>query len=386
MKAMNYMNKPAPTRLGIVGIGTLTLRAVLPHLTQADIADRVRVTALCDPVIARAEAAARDFDVDHAYPTLDAMLAADTVDAVTIVSPIGLHFDHCRAALEAGKHVHVNKTMTTTVAEADALIALAARKNLRIVASPGEILRPQIAAARRLIREGTIGQLSWATCGASFGNYHENEQERLSGATAIDPTWYFRWPGGGPMYDMTAYALHQLTSILGPAKRVAAMSGISVPFRTWQGREVPTEVDDNTLLLLDFGGARFALALGTAAGRTNPQFAAATFYGTKGVLDGILLNDQPIAFDGRDQTLDGPITDWEAQMRTLPHVTGPHRDIPESHVFEDVMQLVRWVREGIPSLATAEHARHVIEIIEAGYAAARDGQSRDLRTTFDLPD
>ena len=386
MKAMNDMNKLAPLRLGIVGVGTLTLRAVLPHLTQADIADRVRVTALCDPVIARAEEAARNFGVDHAYPTLDAMLAADDVDAVTIVSPIGLHFDHCRAALEAGKHVHVNKTMTTTVAEADALIELAAKRNLRIVASPGEILRPQITAARRLIREGAIGQVSWVTCGASFGNYHENEAERLSGTTAIDPTWYFRWPGGGPMYDMTSYSLHQLTAILGPALRVTGMSGVAVPSRTWLGREVPTEVDDNTLLLLDFGGARFALAIGTAAGRTNAQFGASTFYGTKGVLDGVLLNDAPFEFEGRDQTLGAPITDWEAQMRTLPHVTGPHRDIVESHVFEDVMQMVRWVREGIPSLATAEHARHVIEIIEAGYAAARGGRAVDLKTTFELPD
>lgn len=386
MKEMNDMNKSAALRLGIVGIGTLTLRAVLPHLTQADIADRVQVTGLCDPVIARAEAAASTFDVDHAYPTLEAMLASDTVDAVTIVSPIGLHFEHCRKALEAGKHVHVNKTMTTTVAEADALIALAAKNKLRIVASPGEILRPQITAARRLIREGAIGHLSWVTCGASFGNYHENEAERLSGTTAIDPTWYFRWPGGGPMYDMTSYSLHQLTAILGPALRVTAMSGVTVPSRTWLEREVPTEVDDNTLLLLDFGGARFALATGTAAGRTNPQFAASTFYGTKGVLDGVLLNNTPIEFEGREQTLGAPITDWEAQMRTLPHVTGPHRDIPESHVFEDVMQMVRWVRDGIPSLATAELARHVIEIIEAGYASARNGHAIDLRTTFDLPD
>ena len=62
---------------------------------------------------------------------------------MTIVSPIGLHYEHCRLALEAGKHVHVNKTMTTTVAEAD---ALAADRDLRIVASPGEILRPQVTA------------------------------------------------------------------------------------------------------------------------------------------------------------------------------------------------------------------------------------------------
>jgi len=367
-------------------VGTLTLRAVLPHLTQGDVADRVVVTAVCDPVIDRAQEAARRFGVPAAHASLDAMLAAGGIDAVTVVSPIGLHFEHCRAALRAGLHVHVNKTMTTTVAEADALIALAAERDLRIVASPGEILRPQVTAARRLLRSGAIGAVSWAECGAAFGDYHESEPERTQGATAIDPTWYFRKPGGGPMYDMTSYSLHQLTAILGPARRVTAMSGVRVPSRTWQGRAVATEADDNTLMLLDFGDATFAMAYGTAAGRMNPQFGASTFHGTRGTLDGILLNGEPIDFEGREETLGGPISDWEAQMRTLPHVTGPHRAIPESHIFEDVMQLVRWVREGVPSLATAEHARHVIEIIEAGYASAREGRTMDLKTAFEMPE
>ena len=72
-------------------------------------------------------------------------------------------------------------------------------------------------------------------------------------------------------------------------------------------------------------------------------------------------------------------------MRVLPHVVGPHRDIPEAHVFEDIMQLVGLVRDGTPTPVTPEHARHVIEIIEAGYRAAETGQTQDLRTTFDLP-
>lgn len=382
---MNGNLDKSPLRIGIVGVGTLTLRAVLPHLTQKDIGDRVVVTALCDPVIARARDAGTKFSVPNVYADLDAMLADDQIDAVTIVSPIGLHFAHCHAALSAGKHVHVNKTMTTTVAEADALIALAGEKGLKIVASPGEILRPQITAARRLLRSGGIGTISWATCGAAFGEYHEKEPERVSGGTKIDPTWYFRSPGGGPMYDVTSYALHQLTSILGAARRVTAMSGVRVPTREWEGRSISTDADDNTLLLLDFGNALFAMVSGTAAGRGNPQFGASTFFGTKGVLDGVLLNDAPLEFEGREKTLDGPVSDWEAQMRTLPHVVGPHRDIVEAHVFEDVMQLVRWVREGIPSLSTAEHARHVIEIIEAGYTSAREGRAIELVTSFDLP-
>jgi predicted dehydrogenase len=372
----------APLRLGIVGTGVLTLRALLPHLTQTDIADRVRVTALADPALDRAREAAARYGIPGVHASLEAMLEADGVDAVTIVSPIGLHHAHAKAALRAGKHVHLNKTMTTTVAEADELIALARDRDLRIVASPGEGLRPQVQAIRQLLHSGAIGTVAFGTCGVAFGDYHETEAERTSGAAPIDPSWYFRRPGGGPMYDMGSYALHQLTSILGPARRVTAMSGIRIPDRHFGGRTMATEMDDNTGLLIDFGNALFVFAYAAAAGAINPQFGATTFHGTGGTLDGILLNGEPIDFPGREDTLAAPVSDWEVQCRTLPHVTGPHRAIPESHVFEDVMQLVRWVREGIPSRATAEQARHVVEIIEAGYRAAETGQTQTLHTTF----
>ena len=69
-------------------------------------------------------------------------------------------------------------------------------------------------------------------------------------------------------------------------------------------------------------------------------------------------------------------------MRVLDHVTGVHTTIPESHVYEDIMQLVRWIREGVPSLATAEHARHVVDIIDSAYRSARTGQVQELTTSF----
>jgi predicted dehydrogenase len=72
-------------------------------------------------------------------------------------------------------------------------------------------------------------------------------------------------------------------------------------------------------------------------------------------------------------------------MRVLPHVVGPHTEIPESHVFEDIMQLVDWVRDGKPSPVTASHARHVIDIIESAYRSAETGSAEPLRTSFDWP-
>jgi len=109
-------------RLGVVGAGAIAQRGILPHLSQPDVQDRIILQAVCDPVEGRAAAAAAKFGVRHAFTGYDDLLAHGDVDAVTIASPIGLHYQQGRQALEAGKHIHFNKTMTTTAAEATDLI------------------------------------------------------------------------------------------------------------------------------------------------------------------------------------------------------------------------------------------------------------------------
>jgi predicted dehydrogenase len=373
-----------PLRIGVIGVGALALRGILPHLSHDDVKDRVAVAALCDPALERAEVAAAQYGVPGAFASVEQMLADADIDAVTVASPIGLHFQHCCAALEAGKHVHVNKTMTTTVSEGDELIALAEEQDLCIVASPGEVLFPQVSRTRELIEGGAIGDPVWALCGGAFGEYHEDELERRAapGGASIDPAWYFRRPGGGPMYDMTIYALHQLTSILGPALAVTALSGIRIREREFLGARIPTEADDNTILLLDFGDGLVAVAYGTAAGRHSDQFPAGTYFGTRGTIDGVLLNGEPFDFPGDELTAGRP-PKRSTHARVLPHVVGGHRDLDEAHVFEDIMQLVDRVLDATPTPLTAEYARHVIDIIEGGYRSARTGTRQELTTSFD---
>ena len=78
-----------------------------------------------------------------------------------------------------------------------------------------------------------------------------------------------------------------------------------------------------------------------------------------------------------------PLSDWQVQMRVLPHVVGRHAELPESQVFEDIMQLVDWIREGTPSPVNASHARHVIDIVEDAYRSAESGSVEQLTTSFD---
>jgi predicted dehydrogenase len=370
-------------RMGVVGAGTIAQRGIMPHLSQDDVQDRVRLQAVCDPVPGRAEAMAGKFDMPHSFLTFEELLEKGDVDAVTLCTPIGLHYEQGKMALEAGKHVHFNKTMTTTVAEATELIDLAKEKGLKLVASPGEVLRPQVQAVRRAIKDGKIGIPVWAISGAGFGTYHLDEPERQAQGNTppIDPSWYFRKPGGGPLFDVSVYAFHGLTTVLGPAKRVSAVSGIRVPEREFAGKSVPTEADDNTGILIDFGDGLFALGFGTAAGSPNWWFTG-TYFGTEGKIEGFTVNGEELDYPERPLYDEAGGGVAGAQV-TLPHVTGAHRDIDEQHVFEDIMQLVDWVRDDKATPVTAERARHVIDIIESAFRASETGQTQELTTTFE---
>ncbi len=356
-------------RIGVVGAGSISLRGILPHLTQEDVSDRLKVTAVCDPFPERAKASAEKFGIKLAYDNYEEMIASGEVDAVTIASPIGIHYEQGKLAIENGIHVHFNKTMTTTVDEANELIRLAREHNVKLVASPGQMLRPINQKIKQFIQDGAIGTLTWAVTGSAFGTYHEQESIRHGDdvLSNINPSWYFRKPGGGPLYDMTVYGLHTMTGILGPAKQVTAFSGIRIHEREFRGVFYPTDMDDNTLIILDFGESLFGFVYGVAAGALQNTWMP-MFFGTKGVISGNTINGQPIQID--------------VEANSLPHVVGVHKNIQESHVFEDIMQLVDWIREDKPSIVTAEHARHVIEIFDSAYRSAETKQAQILNTTF----
>jgi predicted dehydrogenase len=230
------------------------------------------------------------------------------------------------------------------------------------------MLQPFNRRIRRRLLQGEIGQVLWAIAGTAPWTYHLNEEFRTGEdvLTQVDPTWYFRKPGGGPLYDTTVYPLHTLTGLLGPARRVAALSGLALRQREFRGKAIEADMDDSTFLLLDFGESLFAVVYGTLLGGVVKGFHP-TIFGTAGSVVGSAVNGEEMRQDGDHQ----------------PHVVGEHAGLRESHVFEDLMQLVDWVRDGVPSIASAEHARHVIDIFESAYRAAATGRTQDLATTFE---
>src|SRR5688500_17083923 len=164
-------------RVALAGLGSVSQRGIHPHLAEEDAREHVELVACCDVVEERAKETARVFGWQRAYGDYDEMLRKEDVEAVLIATPIPAHYQQSIKALEAGRHVYVQKTMTTTLKEATEVVELAKKKNLKFVASPGQVLNDRNQQMKKLIDDGALGKVYWAFT-TNAGGGHENETYR----------------------------------------------------------------------------------------------------------------------------------------------------------------------------------------------------------------
>jgi predicted dehydrogenase len=373
-------------KAGLVGCGSVAQRGILPHLSQQDARERVRLVAVVDTVEERARETAARFDVPAHFTGMEAMLASADVDLVLIASPIPHHFAQAMAAITAGKHVYVQKTMTSTLAEAEALLAVRDRAGVRLAAAPGFDLCTTTVHMRRAVEAGDLGHVYTAyTYTLGFGHEHEPIRGGRGALAAIDPSWYYR-RGAGPLPDVTVYALQLATSVLGPVRRVTALSNRGAAERGWQGNRMAVEVDDNNLLTLEFASGALAVAVGANCwGSERIPWGGLGLYGDGGRLEVTeveMTSGYPVAFELQSGRADASPLAYRTSLAEQPHLQGAHLEIEEPHIYVDIMDLVESIRVDRPPRASGEQARHVVEIIERAQAAARTGQTQQLVSSF----
>ncbi len=370
-----------PLPVGVLGCGVVATSPLgyLPGMVK--LSEKIRVVAVADPVIERAQAVARQFGIAEVYPSLEAMLEGADIDAVVNLTPIPVHGPTTLTALRAGKHVVVEKPIATTLEEANAIIDLARARGLTVVVAPPNMLRPERQEARRLIQEGAIGKVCFARVRSSHGGPAATDWPG-------DPTWLYQ-AGAATLFDMGVYGLHDITGLLGPARRVVAFSGITEPVRVvrggpFKGKTIEVTADDNTLLMLDFGEATFAVVDATfnVNAAKGPQLEIYGRAGTLLLADWMAVREQgvpPLELFRLDVVpgLDGWVT---PRLRRLQQQAEERaRQYGRGIIVE---HLVDCLLEGRQPVLSAEHARHVLEIMLKAMESARCGRALDLATTF----
>jgi predicted dehydrogenase len=287
-------------------------------------------------------------------------------------------------ALEAGKHVYTEKPLATTLEDADKIIATADRVGRKVGSAPVLMVHPETQYLRQLITSGAIGKVCFVRARGS------NPGPAWCEDFLTDPTWFYKPGGGGPLFDLAVYPLTVITGLLGPAQRVVAMSGISVPDRTvrsgvMKGQQIQVEVDDNTQLILDFGDATFATIDATFC-VLSARGPRTEIYGSGGVVNLYSQPNEPQMEIYRDE----PGADLRGWLVPQPPYRGslkPGDPRPDQarrpwSFADGVLHLAQCIEDGSVPIISAQHARHVLEITLKALDSARAGQVIALTTQF----
>jgi len=350
-------------KIGVVGCGAIAEGLHLPGIKSIEEMGKCELVAVCDVVEERARYIRDKFGVPAHYTDLGKMLAEADFDLLVNLTRIPEHFAVSLQGLQAGRHVYTQKPMTTSVDEATVLIDEAKRRNVLLASAPEHRVRKQIRKIRDLVQEGAIGKVAFAKVQASHDGPEKHNVPR-------DSTWYYK-PGSNPILDIGVHGLSQITSILGPVKALACFSGRSLPVRTitagpFAGKRIDVEIDDNSLLMLDFGDATFSYLDATycVEASRGPRLQ---IFGSEGTI--AVGGERGRALLELFQLKTG---EW-AEVQVPPEE--PTRDLGVLHVVD-------CLREGQPLLLTGEHGRHLVEIMTRAPEAAAKGCTVQLATTF----
>jgi predicted dehydrogenase len=208
-------------KIGVVGCGVVATAYYLPYLMKME---NVEITAVCDRMEERATACVRLFGVKTAYSDYYAMLELADLDAVFILTAPGTHVAFTMAAVQASKHVLIQKPMATNMDDARAIAQAIRRAGVKAIVEPSSSspLDPDIAHLRELVRRGVLGDILWFSLGAtgptSYGPSLGNNPYGQAAFYAAD--------SGGFLFDLP-YAPANIVSILGPCASVMAHTSIS---------------------------------------------------------------------------------------------------------------------------------------------------------------
>ncbi|WP_449408684.1 Gfo/Idh/MocA family protein [Microbacterium maritypicum] len=160
-----------------------------------------------------ADAFAARFDIPHAHASYEALVADPDVDIVYVSTPHPMHHENAKLALEAGKHVLVEKAFTLNRAEAEDLQRIASERGLLAMEAMWTRYLPHMVRIREIIAAGTLGEIRAVT--ADHTQKISADPEHRLNALEL---------GGGALLDLGIYPISFIWDVLGAPRTVTAVA------------------------------------------------------------------------------------------------------------------------------------------------------------------
>ncbi|HET7616059.1 MAG TPA: Gfo/Idh/MocA family oxidoreductase [Bacillales bacterium] len=349
-------------KAGIIGCGNIS--AI--YFTNCALFKQLEMAACADLDLERARVKAKEFGVPKAC-TVEELLADPEIEIVINLTIPAAHGDVCLQALEAGKHVYVEKPLSITAEDGKKVLETAAAKGLLVGGAPDTFLGGGLQTCRKLIDDGWIGApVSAAAFMTSHGveSWHPNPD-------------FFYQPGGGPLFDMGPYYLTALVSLIGPMKRVTGSARISFPERKITsepnyGQTIEVNTPTHIAGVLDFENGAVG-SLITSFDVWGAKLPFIEIYGESGTLS---VPDP--------NTFGGPVfvrkqNDKEWREVPLTHgYTANSRGIGAADMAEAIL-------EGREHRANGRMTYHVLEAMSGLLEASKEGRHYHMQSTFERP-
>ena len=335
-----------PIRTGLIGYGTA---GAVFHAPLIAAAPGLRLTAIASR---RADEIARDFPEAKAYENPQSLIDDPDIELVVVATPNETHAALARAALEAGKHVVVDKPFTLDAGEAEALIALADAAGRKLSVFQNRRWDSDFLTVRRLVDDGRLGEIAYYE--AHFDRFRPEIKQGWRETEA---------PGAGLLYDLGAHLIDQALVLFGLPQAVTA---------DVTRQRAAARADDYFHVVLDYGRRRAVLHASVLVRDPGPRYLV---HGDGGSFVKYGIDGQEAALrEGRrpggegwgedDPALFGRFTDADGTAATIDSLPGRYTAYYNG--------IAASIRDDAPLPVEARDARDVIRVIEAAQISARE--------------
>ncbi|MAZ17196.1 MAG: oxidoreductase [Ahrensia sp.] len=359
--------------VGIIGCGNISAA----YLRLAPLFKALEMRAVADINIDAAKARAEEFGVRAL--DVDGLLADPDIDVIVNLTIPDAHYAVTSAILEAGKHAYSEKPLVLSLDEGEKLRALADARGLRVGSAPDTFLGGSHQLARAGIDEGLVGDIVAGTCHVmSHGMEHWHP----------NPDFFFL-PGAGPVLDVGPYYVTNLIQLIGPVKRVAALTSSATPTRTIQtegprqGEEIPVKTPTNIHALLDFENGA-TITLSASWDIWAHRHSSMELYGTEGSLfvpDPNFFGGE-VGHAGRDGKI-APLPEWDHPFgkANQEHPAGARANYRTAGLADMAQAIV----EGRPHRCSLDLAIHAVDVMTSILKSGETGNFVELTTSCERP-
>ena len=358
--------------VGVIGCGNISAA----YLGLAPLFKGIEMRACADIDTKAAKARAKEFSLRA--ESIDGLLQAKDIDIVVNLTIPAVHYDVSRQVLDAGKHVYSEKPFVLSLKDGLDLKKRAEKKGLRIGSAPDTFLGGAHQLARHLIDSGKLGKITSGTCHVmSHGMEHWHP----------NPDFFFQ-PGAGPVLDVGPYYVSDLIQLIGPVKRVGALSGTPAKERTITskprfGEKVAVNTPTTIHALLEFENGA-VVTLNASWDVWKHGHAPIELYGEEGTL----FVPDPNFFGGTvaytkqgDAVKKLPKWDHPLAVPNQQHAQG----MLANYRTAGLADMAIAIAEGRPHRCSMEAALHAIDVMTGILKSGETGKFVAMQTTCERP-